>query len=200
MKYLIALIVCLSSLSAMADIELESSKLTIRTGVESYVNKGTQAGQSSGFGGFDLQYIVFLNSYLAAGIGYGAQFDLQAGGVPVAGMELVGRYYFWKEGTQVSYQEKWGELSLHNSWTPYAMTMYSQRKFYLGNDYESTDTTKSLAGEYSIINVGIGLDYRLSRRFEFNAEFSTSAYAFVATDPRVKINETALLFGVNYVF
>jgi hypothetical protein len=180
--------------------ESYSPKLYLRTGASQYANEGTLGGAAGGEGGFDIQYVHYLNSRLAAGFGYSAQFDLTAGGVPVAGYEILGRYYFWHDGTQVTDTQGWGQASKQSLWSLYLMSMYGMRKYYLGQDLQSSDPTAQITGDYSVINLGVGLDYRLSRHFEFNIEINNSLYAFASSDSRVRISETNLLTGLSYVF
>lgn len=177
-----------------------SSKLVLRTGFGMFQNAGTYGGSTAGVGGFDLQYHYFLNSYLSVGFGYGAQFDLNNGGVPLRGYEIVGRVYFLNEGTHTKRVSDWGVVESGSQWAPYILGQYSIRDFYLGPDVQSTDATKSLSGEYSSINLGAGMDYSLNRHFGFNAEISSSMFAFSSSDARVRISETIIWMGLNYVF
>lgn len=188
---------CVNSLGAENQY---SSQLLLRTGFGSFANTGTQAGSSGGTGGFNLQYISYLNSRLAYGFGYQAQFDLNTKSIPISGLEIIGRIHFWNQGTVVTTKSAWGELETHAQYAPYFGMLYGKRQFFLGPDKESSDTTKQLAGEHSVINAGLGLDYRLSRNFELNAEYLTSVLTFTTTDPRVKIGESVLWLGLGYIF
>lgn len=200
MKKLALVMIFLLSQMSLASEEMLSPKVTLRTGTGSFVNVGEQAGSTSGGGGLNVQYLHYLTPYITIGAGYSAQFDLSEGGVPISGYELLGRYYFKGEGTHIMTKDSWGSLDVQSAWAPYVLALYGLRHYYLGLDYDTTDPTKQMEGEYSILNLGGGADYRLNRKFELNAELQYSLFAFTSTDSRVKIKEMVLWFGVNYVF
>ncbi|KYG65816.1 hypothetical protein AZI86_01715 [Bdellovibrio bacteriovorus] len=177
-----------------------ANKLVLRTGVGQLANQGDQGGGSPSVGGFNLQFFHFLNSYLAVGFGYQAQFDLNIGTVPVSGYEIAGRIYWWGEGTQVKEKMSWGELDLYQKNSFYFTSHYGKRQFYLGDDPLTIDESKKFTGEYGVINAGLGWDHRLNRNFEINAELCTSLFALSSTDSRVRISETFLWMGLGYVF
>lgn len=183
---------------SLANTEL-GNKIVLRTGAGLLSNTGTISGSSPTFGGFDLQYHYFLDPRLAVGFGYTSQFDLQSKGIPSAGFEIIGRVYYLKSGTRETIQGADWNSTFHQQWSPYFGAFYARRSYYLGEDTE-TSATAQLTGSYVAVNAITGVDYRLNNEFELNAEFSATALSFVASDPRVKISETVVWFGVNYVF
>lgn len=200
MRILLAVLLTFSSSLAYAEDLQVFSKIVLRTGAGLYENSGTNKGSAVSTGGFNFQYVHFLNDRLAFGFGYMAQFDLSSSGVPISGLELLGRIYLKDRASRVVQKESWGEYIYQRNWNPYLSTLYGKRQFYLGADLESLDPTKSLAGDYNVINVGFGGDLRLNSSFEFNMEVSTSAFSFAGSDPRVQIKENVLWIGLNYVF
>lgn len=201
MKLALALAVFLASFPTYgADTASYSPKIVLRTGMGLLSNVGTTGGSAATTGGFNLQYQHFLNSWLSVGAGYMAQFDLKNGGVPVSGLELLGRAYLWKQGTVSLHSADWGQTTYQSLWAPYISVLFGKRQFYLGPDYQSVDPVKQMSGEYSVLNVGIGIDYRLNRHLELNAEYTMSALAFSSTDSRVRIQENLLWMGLNYAF
>jgi len=190
----------LSSLAWAAEQTSLSSKISVRTGVGSLQNTGNEPGTTAANGGLDLDYLYFLNPRLAIGVGYAAQFDTSSGISPVAGLEILVRKYFMNDGTRVKTTDSWGSYESASTWSPYVLGLYGMRQFYLGPDIESSDPTKTLTGTYSVINVGVGVDHHLSGSLEWNAELSRSLIAFASSDPRVKISETMIWVGLNYVF
>ncbi len=196
-KLFLIVIVCWFDVHATTDY---SGKLSLRTGIGQLTNQGTQSGAAPTIGGFDLQYHYFLNSRLTAGFGYTSQFDLADNGVPVSGYELLGRFYFLHSGTREKSTENGWESSTHYQWSPYVGMFYGHRVYYLGPDNLSSDPVKQLTGTYGIINFTTGVDYRLDDKFELTGELSTSLATLVGADPRVKISETIIWMGLNYVF
>ncbi|KYG64673.1 hypothetical protein AZI86_10705 [Bdellovibrio bacteriovorus] len=200
MRIFLALLFILSPYAVHAENLQVFSKIVLRTGAGLYENTGTNKGSAVSTGGFNFQYVHFLNDRLAFGFGYMAQFDLNSSGVPISGLELLGRIYLKDRASRVVQKENWGEYIFQRNWNPYVSTLYGKRQFYLGADLESLDPTKSLSGDYNVINIGLGGDLRLNSSFEFNMEVSTSAFSFAGSDPRVQIKENVFWMGLNYVF
>lgn len=200
MRYLIFALLSFLLPNAFADESVYASKITLRTGLGQYDNQGTMGGSTVSVGGVDLQYSQFVSANFALGLGYVAQFDLTGGGVPISGLEFFAKSYFWGQGTDIRGERPWGSFISYKDKSAYVSLLYGMRKFYLGEDVESSDPTKKLAGEYSVINVGAGMDYRLSERWELNAEGNFSLISLTGSDARIKISEMIVWFGVGYIF
>ncbi|MGE3975483.1 MAG: hypothetical protein AB7F59_13240 [Bdellovibrionales bacterium] len=175
-------------------------KLTLRSGFEMLNNVGTTAGSASGGSGFNIVFSYFLTKKLAAGAGYSAAFDMSKGTMPISGTSLFGRYYFWGLGTRMKDSGEWGESIYHDTWSMYTGGAYSNHSYYLGQDPLGDLKVDQLRGSYSTADFIIGVDYRLSKDFEVNAEASNSILAFAASDDRIRIQHTSVYFGLNYLF
>ncbi|KYG61426.1 hypothetical protein AZI86_17075 [Bdellovibrio bacteriovorus] len=200
MKSLTLSVLLLFSLTAKAGEKTYSSKLILRSGMGQLTNTGTQSGSAVSVGSLNLQYLKFLNERLGLVFGYMAEFDVTNGSMPVSGMEIGSRYYFYNTGTTTTEKSDWGVSRQRSLWNAYFALVYGKRDFYLGPDYQSNDATSTLKGEYAVMNLGAGIDYYLNYRYDLNIELSTSALSFASSDARVNLSETFLRIGIGYVF
>lgn len=197
-----ALILFVSLLGQVGHSAAESpaSKLTLRTGIEQLQNKGTSGGSASGGAGFEIGFYRFLTSRLALGLGYSASFDLKESTMPVSGYFLSGRVYFLRDGTQIQTEGAWGNFTEHQQWSPYFGLGFHKMKYFLGRDIEGALESDVLAGEYSNGVATIGIDARISEKFEWNLEGKYSAFTFASSDARIRIQHVGIFGGITYIF
>lgn len=177
-----------------------SHKLFLRMSGGIISNVGTITGSGFSYGGVNVGLAFFIMEQLGIGAAYKIESNLVS--VPLRGFDLFGRYYFLGPGTVVTLQDSLGNRSeFQRSWTPYFGAEYSNRSFYIEGDPTATDLQdRAATGNLSAMNVSLGMDYRLSRHWEFNAEFNMTLLSFSGSDPRVKIRWMLTSLGANYVF
>jgi hypothetical protein len=177
-----------------------SHKVFARMSAGIISNVGTVTGSSFSYGGANFGAVFFITERLAAGVSYKVETNFSS--VPLKGFDLFGRYYFLGSGTVVTTRDAFGNLSVRQrGWSPYLGAEYSSRDFYVEGDPTAVNAEdRAVSGSLSSVNVSLGVDYRLSRRWEFTVEGNMTLLPFAGSDPRVKIKWMLACFGVNYVF
>ncbi len=177
-----------------------SHKVFVRTSSGIISNVGTITGSGFSYGGASIGGAFFVTEQISLGIAYKVETNFSS--VPLKGFDLFGRYYFLGSGTVVTTRDSFGNRSVRQrSWSPYIGGEYSNRDFYVEGDPEAVNVEdRAVAGTLSSVNVSAGLDYRISRHWEFTAEFNMTLLPFAGSDPRVKIRWMLGSFGANYVF
>ncbi len=200
-KYMLLTYILFSCNFAVAESEDFKSKLSLRSGLESLVNKGELSGSQTNIGGFNIGYSLFLNSSLAIIFGYAASFDLGNAKQTVNSYILAGKYYFSGLGTTIEKKDELGTSISKSNKAYYVGSSYGLHDYFLGSDSLSIDAeVATIKGTYSTTNVFIGADYFLTKKLELNFEAGITILAFAASDNRVKIHHTWLLAGLNWVF
>jgi len=186
--------------SAFISQKILSHKIYARMSGGIISNAGTLSGSTITYGGVNLGGAFYLRETLALGAAYKIESNFSR--VPLKGWDLWGRYYYLGAGTAVTVSDGIGDhLLRHRTWNPYAGLEFSSRDYVLILDATATDPQdQSLTGSTSAANMILGLDYRLSRHWEANAEISYTLLPFGGSDTRVKIKWMLVSFGVNYVF
>jgi len=175
-------------------------KLFVRFSSGLISNVGTTKGSGFSYGGGNIGFVYFINGYIALGLGYKAESNFTS--VPLQGIDIFERIYFLGGGTVASAVDSAGARSeSHKTWNPYLGLEYSNRSFYVEGDPTATTAEgRAVSGKLSALNLSAGLDYRLSRHWEFTTELNSTLLAFAGSDPRVKIRWIFLSLGGNYVF
>jgi len=175
-------------------------KVFVRTSSGIISNVGTITGSGFTFGGASVGFAFAVTEQISLGVAYKVETNFSS--VPLKGFDLFGRYYFLGSGTVVTTQDSFGNRSVRQrSWSPYIGGEYSNRDFYVEGDPEAVNAEdRAVAGTLSAVNVSAGIDYRISRHWEFTAEFNMTLLPFAGSDPRVKIRWMLGSFGANYVF
>lgn len=176
------------------------SVLYLRTCFEQLSNQGTSPGSSTNIGGLNIVYFYPLTSTLFTGYGYASSFDLGAQTLPISGYSFHGKWYFRGEGTTTVNKESWGSSESRSASAYYVGGAYVYNTYFLGDDPASTTPKDNLAGQFSNINVYLGADYAINKKFSWSIEGGTSLLTMSASDNRVRIQSNFLYIGLSYIF
>ena len=200
MKLLMAILLCGFSWGAHAEeVEIFSPKLAFRLGSGILVNTGTVGGSTLTTGGLNFVYTYFLTGSFALVAGYRADFDTQRNILPIYGFDFGSRLYYWGQGTRSLIKIDSTTSERHDLMALYAIGELSSKTFYLGSNPKDAGTT-SLTGNFVSLNVGTGLDLRVSRHFELNSELTARLISLSASDNRIRLKAYLLSLGVSYLF
>lgn len=179
-----------------------SPKLILRTSGGFFRNTGgEQSLTATSFGGFNVGFNYYLTPRLAAGLAYKADFDLARATLPFKGFDVSGRWYPFGQGTYTVRRLGDSVLEYHPVRAYYISAAFSERTYFLApSSGATTDTEAVKEGGFAAVNIGLGIDIRASRHFEYNVEVTQTAMSFASTDSTVKISSTLLYFGMNYVW
>lgn len=184
---------------------MASPKLMLRTStgyfrnrVENTTTDTVKVLKAPTFGGVNLGFWYYLTPRLAAGLGYKADFDLVRSSLPFRGFDLSGRFYPFGPGTLVRKAFESNILEFHSDWASYIVGDFAQRGYLLVP--EGAAEADVMRGSFAAVNFGLGLEVKMSRHFEANAEVVTSLFKLAASDPNVRIGSTLFNFGINYVW
>ncbi|HVJ66167.1 MAG TPA: hypothetical protein VM901_12995 [Bdellovibrionota bacterium] len=164
-------------------------------------NVGTVTGSGFSFGGVYIGGLFFIMDQVALGGGYKVESDFSS--IPLKGVDIIGRYYYMGPGTILRSQRSNGDSLLrHFQWAPYVGASFSNRSFNVENDSETAAETgeTTVSGNISTFNLSLGVDYRVSTRWEFTAEGEYTLIPFGGSDPRVKIKWMMVNLGLNFLF
>ncbi|OFZ81318.1 MAG: hypothetical protein A2583_10345 [Bdellovibrionales bacterium RIFOXYD1_FULL_53_11] len=181
-------------------------KFALRSDNGTLTNHGTAGGTSSVMLGVDVAFLYYWNSWLATGAGYRADFDYANYNLPHNGFNFMNRYYFWGQGTWSRVQRGSVISERHDRWAFYLLTELAQRNYFIGSNISKLQETNQnadssvLTGSYLGINVGGGIDFRLSRHFEITFETNYGLYTFASSDDRIKVKGLLFIGGINYVW
>jgi hypothetical protein len=167
-------------------------------------NSGTLGGSTSSLGALDLSISYFLTPKFSIGLSYRADFDFSAGSSPISGVSLDGKYYFMGNGTYTRITSADTEDERLDTWAAYGGADGGSRSFYFQSNSaassDATTTSPSLSGNYFAIDALVGVEYRLSRHFELDAEGSYTILNFATSDDRVRFQSMLLNIGFSYIF
>ena len=170
-------------------------KMFVRSRV-GYATNQTNHKKNPVLGGFGVLAHMFLWPWLSTGVGYHADFDPTLGLVPIQGLLVQGRFYFYGTG---SHQElgagSGGEYRKFHS----TFALYGLGEFTRGS-YNLTVSGGLQAGNFALVNFGLGADYRLSRHLELNTEISQTALGLSSDPTTLRLSLRVLTFGLGYIF
>jgi hypothetical protein len=178
----------------------DMSTLYLRSGFELLQNEGRNGGATTNIGGFNLVYFYPLLSKLFIGLGYASSFDLIAGSVPIDGYSFHGKLYFRGQGTVIETQAKWGTSSYRELQAYYFGASYNYNSYYLGTDPDGLSDREQMTGKYSAVNLYVGADYAINRKFGLNTEFGATLLPLTGSDDRVKIRHLSIMAGLSFYF
>lgn len=177
-----------------------ANKIFLRASGGIISNVGTSSGSTITFGGANIGGVYFFTPILGVGIAYKAETTF--GAVPLKGFDIFCRYYYFGPGTVVTSRDVFGNKFTHQSpLSAYAGMEFSNRDFNFELDPTAAlAENRAVSGTISAANLMAGLDYRLNRHWEANAELSYTLFPFGGNDPRVKIQWILVSLGGSYVF
>jgi len=184
--------------ASFADEVSVAPKMGFRFNNGLLTNSGTSKGSSMVFFGLN-PYVFFpVNQVVGFGAAYNIDFDFTQGSVPLKGFDFFARYYFWNTASRVT--ETFGDSKSVrlDEFSGYAMFEIGTRSYFIGKDSGLAVTEQT--GDSSTLNLGAGIDYRISQSFELNAEMNLGILTFAGSDDRVKISGKLLKLGVSYLF
>lgn len=175
-------------------------KFSLRTGGGTFQNIKSSGGETSSMGDFNLVFNYFFTEDLSIAVGYRSEFDVTKSTMPIWGYDFGGRYYYYGSGTVRTSESTWVHSIKHDQMAFYVAGVYANRSYFLGQDPLGTNTKDQLEGTYATIDAATGVDYRISRHYEFNFEVSSSIMSFAASDSRVAIKSQLVSLGITYLF
>ncbi len=148
-------------------------------------------------GGFFVSGQIQILSWAAAGLGYKADFDLTNGVLPLKGFDVFGKFSLLGLGSQHrdGYEgifERGRRDRLHL----YVKGNFATREYYLSMDGISDFEEGSIGA----VDVGVGLDFSLSRHVELNLEFLQGLLSFSSKPESIRLRTSLLSMGLGYVF
>ena len=196
--FLLMSFLMLMAMDAHADEVSAAPKIGFRLNNGLLTNSGTSSGSSTTFGGLNPYVFVPVNPVIGFGAAYNIDFDFSGGSVPLKGFDVFARYYYWNTASKIT--ETFGDSKSVrlDRYSAYALFEVGTRSYFVGN--EAGLPVAEQSGDSSIIDIGTGIDYRISSSFELNAELNIGLISFAGSDSRVKISGNLLKIGVGYLF
>ena len=173
-------------------------KLSFRYDAGIMKNVGTIGGAGAFTWGLDILALYYPDPIFALGAGYRTFFDLSKSTTPVSGGFLLGRWYFYGQGTRSRTDANRMEVKHHENYAFYTGMELGQSNYYLGESAKRV--TDKLTGSYFNMNALAGTDVRLNDHFEINVEASLGLLIFAATDSNFRLQGTLMSAGISYLW
>lgn len=175
-------------------------KIFLRSSVGLLNNVGTNEGSTFTYGGANIGGAFFFTPKLAIGTAYKVETTFDA--VPLKGFDLFIRAYFWGNGTASRVSDSsFNSIVYHSGFALYGGMEFSNRSFIFENDPDAfLPEDRTISGSMSAANTMFGMDIRLARNWDLNAELSYTLFPFGGDDPRVKIKWILVSIGGSFVF
>ncbi len=185
---------CVVGSSSAFALEM-SPKMHLKTGTGLLVN--SVGGNSSPLiGGFIVSGQLSLTPWLAAGVGYRADFDVANRMTPLKGFDVFGKLSFWGLNSRRLESSERVLRDYRDRIHAYAIGSFENRSFQLRSDL----TGGFLEGVSNGVAFGVGLEYALSDHFELTAEVLQTVLSFSDQPDRIRLMTSSLLLGLGYVF
>lgn len=177
-----------------------SHKIFLRSSVGLLNNVGTNEGSTFTFGGANIGGAFFFTPKLAIGTAYKVETTFDS--VPLKGFDLFVRTYFLGDGTVSRVSDSSSNSILyHSGFAIYGGMEFSNRTFIFETDPDAFDPEdRTISGSLSAANAMLGMDIRLARNWDLNAELSYTLFPFGGDDPRVKIKWILVSLGGSFIF
>jgi hypothetical protein len=148
-----------------------------------------------GVGGFNVGAMIPISQWLQFGVGYKVDFDPSNGVIPFRGFDVMGRGYFLGLGGRNRLVSSVGNLTRRSPWAAYVLGELSQRHY----NFQSINEVL-LEGDVGSVNLGLGVDRRLSASYALNLEVSYGVLSFSSDPANVDLLLMSFGAGLSYQF
>jgi len=196
-----SLLISLIQFEALAEEKLSyAPKLGARLSTGLLQNQGTIRGDTPTVGGLNLSYFHFPTRQWGIGAGYRAEFDYVKKSLPFSGLVLATRWYFYGAGTRVDSVNEGLRSETLDDYGFYVGPQVGLSNYYFGLNPADKNKTDVLEGSFLGAELTGGMDFRLNRKFELNAEGVVGIFSFARSDDRFRIRVFLFNFGISYLW